>query len=99
MFYTILTGIGLALAFAFVVPFILQAILVYFLDKKKIGHPFKKVAAPIFLFPLFMIIYAASIFLGVITKPKWRAINRSASVSLDEFKLGQDSQTSAKKQK
>jgi len=97
MFYTILTGIGLALAFAFVVPFILQAILVYFLDKKKIGHSFKKVAAPIFLFPLFMIIYAASIFLGVITKPKWRAINRSESVSLNDFKLGQNEQQKTEK--
>lgn len=85
LFYLILNNIGYALIGAFIIPFILQAILVYFLDKKKINQPFKKVLPSILLFPLFMIIYAFSIFIGVISKPKWRQINRSKAVTLSDI--------------
>lgn len=87
LFYTILKGIGYALVFAFIIPFILQAVLVYFLDKKKINQPFKKLLPSMLLFPVFMIIYAASIFIGSVTKPKWKQINRSASVSVTDFEM------------
>lgn len=85
LFYLILNNIGFALIGAFIVPFILQAILVYALDKKKINQPFKKVLPSILLFPIFMIIYAFSIFIGVVSKPKWRQINRSKAVTLSEI--------------
>lgn len=77
LMYTILKGIGFALVFAFIIPFIAQAFLVYFLDRKKINQPFKKMLPAILCFPLFMIIYAFSIFIGALSKPKWKQIRRS----------------------
>lgn len=85
LFNTILSGIGIALVCAFIIPFILQAVLVYFLDKKKINKPFKKLLPAILLFPMFMIIYALGIFLGALSKPKWSPIKRSSSVNLNDF--------------
>lgn len=69
--------IGIILGAAFVVPFIAQAFLVYFLDRKKIGVKFSKVLPSILLFPLFMIIYALGITAGAISRPKWKSVGRS----------------------
>lgn len=64
---------------AFLIPFILQAILAYCLERKKINKPFKKLAKAIFAFPIFMIIYAIGIVVGVFSKPKWKKIKRNVN--------------------
>lgn len=66
---------------AFLIPFIAQALLVYFLDKKKINQPFKKLAKAIFAFPLFMIVYAIGIVIGVFSRGKWKKIDRNVEYS------------------
>lgn len=65
------------LAFTFVVPFILQAFLVYALDKKKIGAPLKKLIPAILSFPIFMVIYALGITAGFLFRAKWKSVGRS----------------------
>ena len=65
------------LAFAFIVPFILQAFLVYGLDKKKIGVPLKKLLPAILFFPLFMVVYALGITAGFLFRAKWKSVGRS----------------------
>ena len=65
------------LAFAFVIPFILQAFLVYGLDKKKIGVPLKKLLPAIISFPLFMVVYALGITAGFLFRAKWKSVGRS----------------------
>lgn len=84
---TFLITIAIALSCAFILPFILQALLVYFLDKKKINQPFKKVLPSILLFPMFTIIYAIAIFFGAFSKPKWPAIKRNQTTPLEEFEM------------
>lgn len=88
---TVLWVIVYALAFAFIVPFILQAFLVYALDRKKIGVPLKKLLPTILLFPLFMIIYAASIFLGTISKQQWKKAKRNVDYKSDIVRQIEDS--------
>lgn len=66
---------------AFLIPFILQAIFVYCLERKKIGKPLGKLLKPIFAFPIFMIIYALGIVWGVFTKAKWKKIDRNSDYS------------------
>ena len=83
--YTILKGIGYSLIFAFILPFILQGFLVYILERKRINQPFKKVLPSILMFPMFMIIYAFSIFMGAITIPKWKPIKRNTLVTSESF--------------
>lgn len=73
--------IGIILLCAFILPFILQAIFVYVLDKKKINVPFKKLLPSILMFPMFMIIYAVAVTIGALTKPKWKKINRSKNTT------------------
>lgn len=69
--------IGLILVVAFILPFIAQAFLVYFLDRKKIGVKFSKILPSILLFPLFMIVYALGITAGAICRAKWLSVGRS----------------------
>lgn len=77
-----------ALIFAFIVPFILQAWLVAVLEKKKIGREnCKRLVPTILSFPLFMIIYAIGITLGVFSKPKWKQIQRNNVVIVDSENL------------
>lgn len=73
----VLEFIGWILLCAFVVPFILQALLVYALDRKRIGVSFRKILPPILLFPLFMVIYAMGIAFGSVSDPKWKQVKRS----------------------
>ncbi len=73
----ILTTIAYILAFAFLIPFILQALLVYALDRKKIGVPFKKIVWSCIMFPMFMIVWAIGIVIGVFTKQKWKKAKRN----------------------
>lgn len=75
--FDVLTFIGWILLCAFVIPFILQAVLVYFLDKKRINVSFGKLFLTILSFPLFMIIYAAGIAIGSVSSPKWKSAKRN----------------------
>ena len=74
----ILTIVAIALVCAFIIPFILQAWLIAVLEKKIIGkEEFKKLWKPILVFPGFMIIYALAVFIGAVSKPKWKQIRRN----------------------
>ena len=85
VFYKTLTLIGVSLSCAFVLAFILQALLAIALEHKRIKAPMRHMIKVAFLFPAFMIIYAAAITIGVFTKPKWRQIKRNVStVSVGE---------------
>ena len=75
------TKLGYILAFAFVVAFILQALLAVGLEHKRIKAPVKELMPAIILFPFFMIIYAIAITLGVFSKPKWSQVKRNVTVS------------------
>lgn len=72
-----LINVGLILAFAFVLAFIVQALIAVFLERKRIKCSIKKLMPAVLLFPGFMIIYAAAITIGVFSKPKWRQIKRN----------------------
>ncbi len=75
--FNVLVFIGWILLLAFVVPFILQAILVYVLDYKRIGVRFFRLLPTILSFPLFMIIYALGIAFGSVSNPKWKTAKRT----------------------
>lgn len=77
VFWTYFATICYALAFAFIVAFILQALLAVALERKRLRCPAKKLIGTCFLFPVFMIIYAAAITLGVFKRPKWKQQKRS----------------------
>ncbi|MCH5162084.1 MAG: glycosyltransferase family 2 protein [Clostridiales bacterium] len=78
-FWNCFNTICYALAFAFVLSFILQALLAIFLERKRIKVPAKKMIPVAFAFPFFMIIYAAAITIGVFSKPKWSQIKRNTT--------------------
>lgn len=80
-FFFVLKVIGISLSCAFVLSFILQALLAIALEKKRIKAPVKKMLPAAFMFPAFMIIYAAAITIGVFTKPKWRQIKRNVAAA------------------
>ena len=69
--------IGYVLLFAFYLPFMLQTLLAAALERKKLNVPFRKLLPAIFLSPLFMIVYAISICLGVFSRPSWKKIKRN----------------------
>lgn len=64
--------IGYVLLFAFYLPFMLQTLLATALERKKLNAPMKKLLPAIFLSPMFMIVYAISICLGVFSRPSWK---------------------------
>lgn len=72
-----ITNLVIILVCAFLIPFIAQAFLVFFLDRKKIGTPLRKTLPAIISFPLFMIIYALGITAGFLFRAKWKSIERS----------------------
>lgn len=74
--------IGYIILFAFYIPFTLQSLLAAWLDRKKLNVKFRKLWPSILLSPVFMIIYAVSICLGVFSRPKWKKIKRNV-VSAD----------------
>ena len=82
----ILITIAIILFCAFLIPFIAQAFLVYALDRKKIGVPLKKLLPTMFAFPMFMIIYAISIVIGVFSKPQWKQVSRNVNFANNETK-------------
>ncbi len=81
VFWKCLKLIGLALGVMFALSFILQAALAVALEHKRIKAPVKKMIPIILLFPVFMIIYAAAITIGVFSKPKWSQVKRNTAVS------------------
>lgn len=81
IFWTYLNTICFSLAFAFVLMFILQALLAVALERKRLKCPARKMMPAVFLFPAFMIIYAAAITIGVFSKPKWKQIKRNTTAS------------------
>ena len=88
LFWKYITTIGYALAFAFVLAFILQALLAVALEHKRIKAPVKKLIPTVLLFPAFMIIYAAAITIGVFKKPKWKQIKRNKSTMGEDIPPG-----------
>lgn len=81
----ILITIAIVLTCVFALPFILQALLVYVLDRKKIGQPFRNVIKPVLAFPMFMIIYAIGIVFGAMSKPKWKKAKRNVDYKCEQF--------------
>lgn len=73
----ILKVIAIILVAAFIVPFILQAMLAYAVERKKIGVPFKKLLPTFLLFPFYMIIYAIGITLGALGFNSWKIAERN----------------------
>lgn len=69
--------IAIIIIFAFAVPFVLQAILAYFVERKKIKVPFKKLIPAFLLFPFYMIIYAIGITLGTLGFGTWKIAERN----------------------
>lgn len=81
------TLIGYILLFAFYLPFTLQSLLATLLERKRINAPFHKLLPAIFLSPLFMIVYAISICLGVFSRPTWKKIARNVKPPAREEEL------------
>ena len=81
------TLIGYILLFAFYLPFTLQSLLAALLERKRINAPFHKLLPAIFLSPLFMIVYAISICLGVFSRPTWKKIARNVKPPAREEEL------------
>jgi cellulose synthase/poly-beta-1,6-N-acetylglucosamine synthase-like glycosyltransferase len=62
----------------YLVPFLLQPLVAYFAERKRLIVTKKSVVFwSIVLFPSFMIINAVAIIKGILTKPKWQKVNRS----------------------
>lgn len=74
----ILKVIGIILVAAFIVPFILQAMLAYAVERKRIKIPFKKLIPTFLLFPFYMIVYAVGITLGALGFNSWKIAERNA---------------------
>lgn len=79
--WNVIQNLCWVLAFAFVLAFILQALLAVILERKRIRASFKQMIPTVLMFPAFMIIYAIAIIFGVFSKPKWSAVSRSTKVS------------------
>lgn len=63
---------------SFIIIYPLQAFLSVFLSRKKLGIKSMKPYMPgILVSPLFMVFYGVSVCVGILTKPKWRKINRN----------------------
>lgn len=60
-----------------IISFIAQAILVVYLERDIVKVPVKKLLKPIFIFPLYMVIYEIGISIGCVSKPKWNQIKRN----------------------
>lgn len=91
--------IGYIILFAFYLPFTLQSLLAAGLERKKLNVKFKKLWPAILLSPVFMIIYAISICLGVFTKPSWKKIKRnvlSADVAVKQAEQETQAETAVR---
>jgi cellulose synthase/poly-beta-1,6-N-acetylglucosamine synthase-like glycosyltransferase len=67
-----------ALIFLFYLMFVLQALMVTLLERNRIkDYKLKNYIGVWFIFPFFMIYDCITIFFGVVTRPKWKAIKRN----------------------
>lgn len=71
-------SIGYILGFAFILPFILQALIACIVERKQLKIPLKKLVVPLILFPFYMIVYALGITLGALGFSRWRTAERNA---------------------
>ncbi|MDE7337611.1 MAG: hypothetical protein K2N32_05790, partial [Clostridia bacterium] len=95
MLYGWLKLAGIAISCIFYLPFVLQALFVVFLERKKLKCKPAKLILPCLLFPLYMIAYMLSIAIGTFTlKPKWKQITHNVTVDLDSF-FSEESQVEA----
>lgn len=70
--------IVIVLLCVYFIPFFVQPFIAYFAERKRLVVKNKKVVVlSIILFPTFMLINAAAIFKGILTKPKWSKLKRS----------------------
>ena len=77
--------IGVILLYAFLIPFIAQSLLVVILEHKRIKvKSFSKLIIPILIFPFFMVVYAIGVTLGILSRPKWKAIKRTGKFTYDD---------------
>ena len=77
--------IGIILLYAFLIPFIAQSLLVVILEHKRIKvKSFSKLIIPILIFPFFMVVYAIGVTLGILSRPKWKAIKRTGKFTYDD---------------
>lgn len=84
--YDMLKAAGLAIGFAFYVPFVLQALFVVLLERKKIKGNVGKLIPICLIFPFYMIVYMIAIAVGTLSpKPKWKKINHHVNVDLENF--------------
>lgn len=77
----LLQMLGIILSCAFILPFILQAVLAYFVERKKVRVPFKKLIGAFLLFPFYMIVYALGITLGAVGFSSWKIAERNVAVN------------------
>ncbi len=86
MLYEWLKLAAIALSCIFYLPFVLQALFVVLLERKKLKCKPSKLIFACLVFPLYMIVYLISIAIGTLTrKPKWKQINHHVKVDLDTF--------------
>ncbi len=86
MLYEWLKLAAIALSCIFYLPFVLQALFVVLLERKKLKCKPSKLIFACLVFPLYMIVYLISIAIGTLTrKPKWKQINHHVTVDLDTF--------------
>lgn len=86
MLYDWLKLAAIALSCIFYLPFVLQALFVVLLERKKLKCKPSKLIFACLVFPLYMIVYLISIAIGTLTrKPKWKQINHHVTVDLDTF--------------
>ncbi len=86
LLYGWLKTAGLAIGCIFYLPFVLQALFVVLLERKKLKCKPAKLIFPCLVFPFYMIAYMISIAIGTFTlKPKWKHINHHVNVDADAF--------------
>ena len=96
--HTWLSVAGIAISCIFYIPFVLQALFVVLLERKKLKCKPSKLIFACLVFPLYMIVYMLSIAIGTFSrKPKWKQINHHVNVDLDSF-LGKDAGVSSEMQ-
>lgn len=78
-FWFLWFAVGVILA-AYFIPFLLQPLISYFAERKRLNVTNKAIAFwSIVLFPSFMLINAVAIVKGILSKPKWQKLKRSTT--------------------
>ena len=68
---------GITFLIFFALLYIISALIVLKSAEKTLGINFKKCVKSAFIAPLFMLLYNFSIFAGIVSKPKWKKVQRS----------------------